>query len=128
MSYNISKWKQTHVKHRAIPLDEVIGKLLKDGRVPMKLLAHPSRLVIEVVAGWGWVETEIYLDQDTKRYYVMAYDARLYGAGSGTAYARMQFLLRFFFQEYEATLVWESGDTVEKIRLVDGNIVEEKIA
>lgn len=125
MSYNISRWKETYSQSKVIPLTTVIDEILGESRIPLRLMPHPKRLAIILDAEEGHITCE--LVRLGREYSVRAIEAALYGAGSNGEYGAMKMLLPRFFTEYDATVVWESGDTIEKISIVDGNVVEERI-
>lgn len=138
MSYNISSWKMTHF-HLALPLDFDFQQWLttqpnrdKDGENVGKrwCLEEESRMLVTLPA-FTWELPFIGdngLSGTVERDLLNVTGIHCRGEFSGPLYSD---ILLPLFKEFKGTLdamvIWEGGDTVERVSIQDGNVSTETI-
>lgn len=124
MSYNIDKWKTKKLENLVIPY----SAFFKHARTDW----HPKEPEVvnadtgEVRLGCGCGQEILGFLKDGK--FIVTKFETMSGEGSGTFYG---WILRPALEEstgrLEAVLVWEGGDSIQRLQVNDGKIAESEI-
>lgn len=120
MSYNIDTWKTKELRNLRIPMSALSYEedYLKHPRLDIQtgILTFAGRAVGFVLQG---VQAGLWFDVDA---------LTCYGEASGTMYDYLKkTILSQSTGVLVAVLVWEGGDTIERLTVRDGVIAEEPI-
>lgn len=122
MSYNINKWKTKELKNLEIPIDAFFKHPRTDW--------HPEQHIEDAATGRAVLECgceqKIHGFLADGKFKVTEFD--MSGEGSGTF---MEWILEPALKEsigfLEAVLIWEGGDTVERLTVKDGVVVTKTL-
>lgn len=124
MSYNVTKWKTKELADLRIP----VASLFKSGRTDW----HPQRVNADGISRFSvmdgsFVEGEAFQDfGDSEWLKVTAIEAR--GEGSGTALDLiMEPALADSRGKLVATRIWEGGDYIDRLTVIDGEVKSEAV-
>lgn len=120
MGYNIDNWKTKKLNNLTIPLEAFFRHPRTDWH-PKQSLRGTQDLTLECGCG-----QEIKGTLNGENIVVTEFD--MHGEGSGTFY---HMILEPAFKEskgeLEAVLVWEGGDTIQKLRVKNGAVITTNI-
>lgn len=116
MSYNIDSWKTRKIENLVIP----VSALMTEGiRITIEAVNHVTvRGDAEGFSIKGILKPDSLIEVN----YVSNY-----GEFSGNFMEVVEEILRKSTGTLEAVLIWEGGDSVEKLTVVDGNITRKEI-
>lgn len=121
MSYNIDQWKTKKLENLRLPLSALFIHERRDWHPKVTLLPGTNNLVIEGGCGQellGTVKDEI----------LTITGFNMTGEGSGTFYAWvLEPALKQSKGKLEAVLIWESGDSISRLTVEDGNVNNEPV-
>lgn len=121
MSYNIDHWKTKKLENLKLPLSALFTHERKDWHPKVTQLAGTKNVVIE-----GGCQQELVgtLDGDT----LTITGFNMTGKGSGTFYAWiLEPALKQSKGVLEAVLIWEGGDSINRIIVKDGEVKSEPV-
>ena len=121
MSYNVSTWKTKKIENLVIPLSEFYISERKDWHPTQPILQEDNSFILECGC-----EQEIKGKLTDGLLEVLGLD--MSGEGSGTF---MSYVLEHALSKstgyLEAILIWEGGDSIEKLIVNNGEISREDI-
>ena len=131
MSYNISTWKTKRLENLVIPLDALYNiseDLKRRGWMPeppcFTFRKNDTTLVKIHGLGEGYLSGEI----AHLRNMFWVTEITVYGEGSGTFFSEIFIpALTKSMGMLEAVLIWEGGDTISRLVVEDGQIIESDV-
>ena len=119
MSYNISAWKVKKIKHLSIPISAFSNRSWFEN--PQIILTNELAKSRVKVCGYAEMfEIDGVLDGD----HILVDEIESGGEGSGTFHKALLNVLEQSGGELEVLVVWEGGDTIERLTVKDGLIEE----
>lgn len=114
MSYNISTWKHIHIENLRIPL----SVLTDEEECEVRLL---PKGYIEV----GGLAEDFFITGKLNGEWVDVHSLKSSGEGSGSSYEALKMILLKSTGILEAVLIWERGDSISKLSVING-VIEDK--
>ena len=121
MSYNIDNWKTKKIDNLIIPIKALYEHERED--------FHPSKPELDIKTGKVSIDCfEGEIKGTLNNGLLTVEKIQIYGEGSGTIFGNViKPALQQSKGELEAILVWERGDTIEKLIVIDGYVEETPI-
>jgi hypothetical protein len=118
MSYNIDTWRTKEAVNLRIPLDALYGC---SSEIEVELLPDAGIEVCGPAEGFE-IKGVLLLNND-----VEVSKIALYGERSGWAWDDFKALLAQSSGKLVASQVWEGGDSITRITVIDGVVTEENV-
>jgi len=122
MSYNIDTWKTKKLENLVIPIDAFFESESTDWH-PKITISDMVTNEVELDCGCGQTIKGILKD---KLLYVSKLE--IYGEGSGSL---MNYVLNHALEEstgeLDAILIWEGGDSITRLKVINGELTEEDV-
>jgi hypothetical protein len=123
MSYNIDRWKTKKLEGLTIPLAAFYKHPRKDWHPKQPILTDPEAGAVELRCG-----CEQHIKGVLKDGRLMVTEFDMTGEGSGTFYRDiLEPALKESVGTLEAVLIWEGGDSVNRLMVKDGKVETEDI-
>ena len=121
MSYNIDKWRTKKLENLVIPMGAFFIHERKDWHPKVETDSETNETILKCGC-----EQEIKGAIQEGSFYVSEF--QFYGDGSGTFYRWI--LIPALEQSkgiLEAVLIWEGGDSISRLTVIDGEITDKEI-
>ena len=126
MSYNIDRWITKKLDNLIIPLAALYDESIREGWKPDKPVIESTDNGIKVsiyLCEDGEIEGELLPDN-----MLAVTRIKVRGESSGNIfYEVVEPALRKSTGKLEAVLIWESGDSISRLKVLDGVVTQEQV-
>jgi hypothetical protein len=124
MSYNIDNWKTKKLENLTIPLKAFFDSVRTDWHPNQPVIVNTETMEIEMEGGCE----QLIIKGNLKDEIIYIAELKLYGEGSGSFKSFiLDEVLKQSKGELEAILIWESGDSITRLKVKDGVIEETNV-
>lgn len=116
MSYNINTWRTKEMVDFKILLEAIHG--MPDTQV---ILERDSKISVR-----GWMEF-FEMSGELLGEYVLISKVEFWGEGSGSVWEDFKLMMAQSSGRLVASQVWEGGDSISRLTVIDGVVLEEEI-
>lgn len=118
MSYNISRWITKKIDDLSIPISAF---------APISCEEDAWHYADDGTATWEGSAEIFEISGKVQDGRLQVTDMRLFGEGSGWSYQELKEILKQSTGELIATQVWEGGDSVMRIYVINGDVREREV-
>lgn len=128
MSYNITNWTTKRIENLVIPFSALYDASIRKDWIPEqpRLVPHSGHQGIVIEGGCGQMIEGSFADETNSAIRVSNFD--MHGEGSGSFWHEV---LKSALEKSTGTLevirIWEGGDYIDRLRVKDGVLSEEKV-
>lgn len=125
MSYNITNWTTKHIENLVIPFSALYDASIRKDWLPEQPRIIPGQGIV-IECGCGQTINGSFADETNSAIHVSGFD--MHGEGSGSFWHEvLNQALEKSTGMLEVVRIWEGGDYIDRLRVKDGVVTEEKI-